>query len=69
MSIDADPQSGFDVPFKKDEKGHIKRLRKEKCTTDVGVVFVDILFNCEGIIDHCVNVSECIAQSEELAQT
>ena len=55
--------------LKKMKKGHIKRLRKEKCTTDVGVVFVDILFNCEGIIDHCVNVSECIAQSEELAQT
>lgn len=54
--------------IKKMKKGHIKRLRKEKCTADVGVVFMDILFNCEGILDHCANVAECVEQSEKLAQ-
>lgn len=39
------------------KKSHIKRLRKGKCTIELGVFYLDILADCEGIAAHCVNMA------------
>lgn len=42
------------------KKNHIKRLRKGKCTAGMGVQYMDILFHCGGIAEHCANVIKCM---------
>lgn len=47
------------------KKRHIKRLRKGKCTIEMGFVLSDITTNYERISDHCSNVALCLLQLEE----
>lgn len=44
---------------------HIKRLRKGKCTIELGFVLSDITNNYERISDHCSNIAVCILQGNE----
>ena len=44
---------------------HIKRLRKGKCTIELGFVLSDIITNMERVSDHCSNVAVCVIQSSE----
>ncbi len=37
-------------------KGHIKRLSKNQCTTQSGIIFLDVLTAMERISDHAVNM-------------
>ncbi len=41
---------------------HVKRLRKGKCTIELGFVLNDIVTNCERVADHCSNVAVGIIQ-------
>ena len=41
---------------------HIKRLRKGKCTMDLGLVWQEFLTNFERISDHCSNVAVCLIE-------
>lgn len=43
-------------------KRHVKRLRKGKCTIELGFVLSDITTNCERVSDHCSNVAVGIIQ-------
>lgn len=44
---------------------HIKRLRKGKCTIEMGFVLSDIMNNYERVSDHCSNIAVCILQGDE----
>lgn len=47
------------------KKRHIKRLRKGKCTIEMGFVLSDISTNYERVSDHCSNVAICLLQLNE----
>lgn len=44
---------------------HIKRLRKGKCTIELGFIFSDIITNYERVSDHCSNIAVAIIQNKE----
>lgn len=47
------------------KKRHIKRLRKGKCTIEMGFVLSDISANYERVADHCSNIALCLLQLNE----
>ena len=47
------------------KKRHMKRLRKGKCTAEMGFVLSDITNNFERIADHCSNLAINIMQLRE----
>lgn len=47
----------IDTLSKKIKENHIKRLRKGKCTIEMGFVLEDILTGLERISDHCSNIA------------
>lgn len=47
------------------KKRHVKRLRKGKCTIELGLNLSDITDTYERISDHCSNIAVCIIQVEE----
>lgn len=44
---------------------HVKRLRKGKCTIELGFVLSDITTNLERVSDHCSNVAVCLLEVDE----
>ncbi len=44
---------------------HVKRLRKGKCTIELGFVLSDITTDYERISDHCSNIAVCLLQVNE----
>lgn len=44
------------------KKHHMKRLRKGKCTIELGLVLSDIAMNYERVADHCSNIAVCLIQ-------
>ena len=47
------------------KKRHVKRLRKGKCTIELGFVLTDITTNYERVADHCSNIAVCLLQVSE----
>ena len=47
------------------KKRHVKRLRKGKCTIELGLSLSDISDTYERISDHCSNIATCIIQVED----
>lgn len=47
---------------KKIKKHHMKRLRKGKCTIELGLVLSDVAMNFERVADHCSNIAVCLIQ-------
>lgn len=45
------------------KKKHVKRLRKGKCTIELGFVLSDITTNYERVADHCSNIAVCLIQT------
>ena len=41
---------------------HVRRLRKGKCTIELGFVLTDLITNYERVADHCSNVAVCLIQ-------
>lgn len=41
---------------------HIKRLRKGKCTIELGFILADISTNFERVSDHCSNIAVCLLE-------
>lgn len=41
---------------------HVKRLRKGKCTIELGFVLSDITTNLERVSDHCSNIAVCLLE-------
>ncbi len=44
---------------------HIKRLRKGKCTIELGWILQDLLTNIERVSDHCSNIAICMIEVKE----
>ena len=44
---------------------HLRRLQQDKCTTELGFVFSDLLTNLERISDHCSNIAVCLIQLKD----
>lgn len=44
---------------------HVKRLRKGKCTIELGFILSDILTDFERVSDHCSNIAVCILEISE----
>ncbi|MDR2044324.1 MAG: Na/Pi cotransporter family protein [Clostridium sp.] len=44
---------------------HIKRLRKGKCTIEMGFILADIMTNFERVSDHCSNIAVCLLEINE----
>jgi len=47
------------------KKRHVKRLRKGKCTIELGLSLSDISDTYERISDHCSNIAICVIQVED----
>lgn len=47
------------------KKRHIKRLRKGKCTIELGFIYTDIITSFERIADHCYNIAVSVLQSKD----
>lgn len=47
------------------KKRHIKRLRKGKCTIELGLILSDIATNYERVSDHCSNIAVCLIQVQD----
>lgn len=47
------------------KKRHIKRLRKGKCSIEMGFVLQDISTNYERVSDHCSNIALSVLQKDE----
>ena len=41
---------------------HVKRLRRNECTIEMGFVQTDLLTNLERVSDHCSNIAACILE-------
>ena len=44
---------------------HIRRLRKGKCTIELGWVLQDLLTNIERVSDHCSNIAICMIEVKD----
>ena len=44
---------------------HVKRLRKGKCTIELGFILSDITTNFERVADHCSNIAVCLLEVNE----
>ncbi len=51
--------NGLNVTIK---QRHVKRLRKGKCTIELGLILQDILTNFERVADHCSNIAVCLIE-------
>ena len=47
------------------KKHHMKRLRKGKCTIELGLVLSDLAMNYERVADHCSNVAVYMMQLKD----
>lgn len=54
----------IDVLNKDVKKRHLKRLRKGKCTIELGLMLADLATNYERIADHCSNIAVCMIQQQ-----
>jgi len=46
------------------KKRHMKRMRKGKCTVELGLLLTDIATNFERVSDHCSNIAVCLIQED-----
>ncbi len=44
---------------------HVRRLRKGKCTIELGFILSDIVTNFERVSDHCSNIAVCLLEVSE----
>ena len=58
-------EEAIDILQKEMKKRHVKRLRKGKCTAEMGFVLSDITNNYERIADHCSNLAINVMQLRE----
>lgn len=47
------------------KKRHVKRLRKGKCTIELGLILSDIATNYERVADHCSNIALYLIQEQD----
>ena len=47
------------------EHRSVRRLRKGKCTIELGFILSDVITNFERVSDHCSNIAVCLVQVNE----
>ena len=55
----------IDMINKDMKKHHMKRLRKGKCTPELGMVLSDLVMNYERVADHCSNIAVYMMQLKD----
>ena len=59
-------ENAIDAKEIKLQKAHVKRLTKEECTPESGMIYSDILSELERVADHATNIAFSIVKPEEL---
>lgn len=57
-------ENQVDEKEKEVQQNHIKRLTKQNCTPEAGMIFSDIISGLERVADHAVNIAAYITNSE-----
>lgn len=66
MALTVEPlEEVIDKLNKEVKKRHIKRLKKGKCTIELGLVLSEIAINYERVADHCSNLAVYMIQMED----
>lgn len=66
IALDIEPmESIIDDLSVEIRKRHVRRLRKGKCSVEMGFVLSDLITNYERISDHCSNIALNILQNDE----
>ena len=55
----------IDEKEKKLQRSHVKRLTKNKCTPEAGMIFSDTASGLERVADHATNIAFAILDPEE----
>lgn len=59
-------EDAVDEYEKKLQRSHVKRLSKEKCTPEAGMLYSDALSGLERVADHATNIAFAIMESESI---
>ena len=55
----------IDIKVKEARNKHLKRFHNRLCSTEAGVIFVEMLIHLERISDHCNNIAEYVLDIRE----
>jgi phosphate:Na+ symporter len=55
----------IDIEVKEARNKHLKRFHNRLCSTEAGLIFVEILIHLERISDHCNNIAEYVLDIKE----
>lgn len=58
----------IDVKVKEARNNHLRRFHDRLCSTEAGLIFVEMLIHLERISDHCNNIAEYILDIKEKLQ-
>jgi phosphate:Na+ symporter len=50
----------IDIEVKEARNKHLKRFHNRLCSTEAGLIFVEMLIHLERISDHCNNIAEYV---------
>ena len=66
MALTVEPLEEVIDELDKDvKKRHVKRLRKGKCTIELGLILSGIATNYERVADHCSNIALYLIQGQD----
>ena len=60
-----DLEDEIDDREKKLQRSHVKRLTKNKCTPEAGMIFSDTISGLERVADHATNIAFAILEPED----
>jgi len=58
----------IDEKVKEARNNHLKRFHNRLCSTEAGLIFVEMLIHLERISDHCNNIAEYILDIKERSE-
>ena len=60
-----DLENEIDDQEKKLQRAHVKRLTKNKCTPEAGMIFSDTVSGLERVADHATNIAFAILEKDQ----
>lgn len=60
-----DLEDEIDIDERKLQRAHVKRLTKNKCTPEAGMIFSDTVSGLERVADHATNIAFAITEPEQ----
>lgn len=60
-----DLEDEIDIDERKLQRAHVKRLTKNKCTPETGMIFSDTVSGLERVADHATNIAFAITEPEQ----